>query len=78
VQMEDKFAGLTLEELEAQKVELLPLREEMDLVTGPATAFNISKTTQVGVAINVGGGNAGVWQAAQTNQFAAANSGFVY
>lgn len=78
--MEDKFVGLTLEELDAQKGELLPAREEMALVTGPATAFNISKTTQVGVALNIGGygdQNAAVLQAAKTTQFAAANSGFI-
>jgi len=79
--MEEKFTGLTLEELEAQKGELLPPREEMALYTGPATAVNVAKVTQVGVALNISGGygdqSAAVLQASKINQFAAANSGFI-
>ena len=80
--MEEKVTGLTLEELEAQKGELLPPREEMALYTGPATAVNVAKVTQVGVALNISGGGYGdqtaaVLQASKINQFAAANSGFI-
>ncbi len=73
--------GLSLEELEAQKVDLLPPREEMQLFdltinTGAATAVNTATVTQTGAAVAFGG-DASVNQASAIYQQAAANSGFV-
>jgi hypothetical protein len=56
--MEEKFTGLTMEELEAQHGELLPPRIEMyTLNIGQA---NLNKTTQAAAALNIGspGGDA--------------------
>jgi hypothetical protein len=50
--MEEKFTGLTMEELEAQHGELLPPRIEMyALNIGQA---NLNKTTQAAAALNIG------------------------
>ncbi|HSL01679.1 MAG TPA: hypothetical protein VK869_15185 [Rubrobacteraceae bacterium] len=56
--MEEKFTGLTLEELEAQQGELLPPKVEMFLVT--VNQANLNKTTQAAAALNIasGGGDA--------------------
>jgi hypothetical protein len=72
-----KTEGMSLEELEAQSVDLLPPREEMQLLsTGDATAINVAFVNQEATAVGIGG-HASVWQSAEVNQFAAANSGFV-
>ncbi len=47
----DKFDGLSLEELEAQRVELLPDREEMQDIT----FGNLEVGNQTLTAIQVGG-----------------------
>jgi hypothetical protein len=49
--MEEKFTGLTMEELEAQHGELLPPRIEMFGVN--IGQINVNQTTQVAVAANV-------------------------
>ncbi|HSL01678.1 MAG TPA: hypothetical protein VK869_15180 [Rubrobacteraceae bacterium] len=56
--MEEKFTGLTLEELEAQQGELLPPKVEMFAFS--IGQLNVNQTTQVAVAANVlsGGGDA--------------------
>jgi hypothetical protein len=80
-QVEERFVGLTLEELEGQKVDLLPPREEMqftlNITTGAATAVNTATVTQTGAAVAVGG-DASVWQGSAIDQDAFANTGFVF
>jgi hypothetical protein len=48
-----KFEGLSLEELKAQRVELLPDREEMQDITGDVTFGNQTIETPVQVVANV-------------------------
>jgi hypothetical protein len=59
--VEEKCTGLTLEELEAQKGELLPAREEMynSLTQVANTGFNFAQTS--------GGGGVGIGTGAATN-----------
>lgn len=57
--MEDKLVGLTLEELETEKGELLPDREEMQAVTNVQQfqAFNINPNqAAVAFSLDLGGG----------------------
>ncbi len=50
-----KFEGLSLEELEAQRVELLPDREEMQTITDNEFAAQDVTQEAVNVAFNVQG-----------------------
>jgi hypothetical protein len=79
--VEERFVGLTLEELEGQKVDLLPPREEMqftlNITTGAATAANTATVTQEAAAVAVGG-DASVAQLSVIEQDAFANTGFVF
>jgi hypothetical protein len=80
-QVEERFVGLTLEELEGQKVDLLPPREEMqftlNITTGDALAANVAEVNQTGTATAVGG-DASVTQVSVIEQDAFANTGFVF